>query len=110
WRDQYADGKPVEDAAVLSDQTPIAGVDGLLNYLKVKEEQVRKTLARKLAGYALGRTILASDQLLIDRMAKAGGEATFSQLVIEIATSKQFRNRLGSQEAPAAMKVAQAER
>lgn len=110
WREQYADGKPIEDEAALSDQTRIAGVDGLLNYLKVKEEQVRKTLAHKMVGYALGRTILASDQPLIDRMVKTGTEATFSQLVTEIATSKQFRNRLGAQEAPAAQKVAQAAR
>lgn len=106
WRDQYADGKPIEDSATLSDQTPINGIDGLLDYLKVKEEQVRKTLAHKLVGYALGRTILASDGLLIDRMVKTGGEATFSQLVTEVAISKQFRNRLGLQEAPASMKVA----
>src|SRR5690242_4510136 len=91
WRDQYADGKPIEDSAVLSDQTQINGVDGLLNYLKVNQEQVRRTLARKLVGYALGRTILASDQQLIGHMVKTDDEAIFSQLVTEIATSKQFR-------------------
>jgi mono/diheme cytochrome c family protein len=110
WRDQYADGKPIEDWATLADQTPINGIDGLLDYLKSKEEQVRRTLARKLLGYALGRTILGSDEGLIDRMVKTGSEATFSQLVTEIAASKQFRNRLGSQEAPAAIKVAQNKR
>jgi hypothetical protein len=110
WRDQYADGKPIEDSAALSDQTPVNGVDGLLNYLKMQEDQVRKTLAHKLVGYALGRTILASDQQLIDRMVKAGDEATFSQLVTEIASSKQFRNRPGLQAAPASMKVTQTER
>jgi hypothetical protein len=107
WRDQYADGKPIEDSAGLADQTPINGVDGLLSYLKVKEDQVRRTLARKMVGYALGRTILASDQPLIDRMVQAGNQATYSQLVTEIATSKQFRNRVGQQEAPAPTKVAQ---
>jgi hypothetical protein len=110
WRDEYADGKPIEDSAALSDQTPVNGIDGLLNYLKMQEEQVRKTFARKLVGYALGRTILASDQQLIDRMVKTGDEVTFSQLVAEIASSKQFRNRPVSQEAPASMKAAQAER
>jgi hypothetical protein len=109
WRDQYADGKPIEDSATLADQTPINGVDGLLEYLKSNQEQVRRTLARKLAGYALGRTILASDEGLIDRMVKTGSEATFSQLVTETALSKQFRNRLGPQEVPRAVKVAQNE-
>ncbi len=110
WRDQYADGKPIEDSAALSDQTPVNGVDGLLNYLKMQEDQVRKTLAHKLVGYALGRTILASDQQLIDRMVKAGDEAAFSQLVTEIASSKQFRNRPALQAAPTSMKVTQTER
>jgi cytochrome c5 len=110
WRDQYADGKPIEDSAALSDQTPVNGIDGLLNYLKMQNDQVRRTLAHKLVGYALGRTILASDQLLINRMVKTREEATFAQLVTEIATSKQFRNRPGLQAAPTSMKVAQTER
>jgi hypothetical protein len=110
WRDQYADGKPIEDWAKLADQTQINGVGGLLDYLKSKDEQVRRTLARKLVGYALGRTVLASDEGLIDRMVKTGSEATFSKLVTETAASRQFRNRLGSREDPAAIKVAQNER
>lgn len=95
WRDHYPDGKPIDDSADLPDKTPITGVDGLLRFLKTKDDQVRKTLSYKLVGYALGRTVLASDLLLIDRMVKGGGEATFSQLVTEIATSRQFRNRRG---------------
>ncbi len=106
WRDRYTDGKPIEDSASLSDQTQIAGVDGLLNYMRVKDEQVRKTLSYKLVGYALGRTIQGSDLLLIDRMVKAGGDAPFSQLVTEIALSKQFRNRVGRNEEPAPAKIA----
>ncbi len=98
WRDKYADGKPIDDAAVLPDKTEIAGINGLLNFLRGKDTQVRKTLSYKLVGYALGRTVLASDQLLIDRMVQAGGNATFAQLATEIATSKQFRNRAGQAE------------
>lgn len=97
WRDQYPDGKQIEDSAALSDQTPIAGVDGLLDYLRGKDSQVRHTFSRKLVGYALGRTIMASDQSLIDRMVAAGGDATFAQLATEIVTSKQFRHRLGQE-------------
>lgn len=100
WREKYADGNAIEDSGVLTDKTEIAGIDGLLKYLKYKEPQVRKTLSYKLVGYALGRTVLASDQLLIDRMVSAGSNATFAQLAAEIATSKQFRNRLGKEENP----------
>jgi hypothetical protein len=106
WRDLYPDGKQIEDSAALSDKTEIAGVDGLLKYMQTKDEQIRKTLSSKLVGYALGRTILASDLLLIDRMVKSGGHAAFSQLVMEIAVSKQFRTRLGRKEDPAPVKIA----
>ena len=33
-------------------------------------------------------------------MVQSGGNATFSQLAAEIVTSKQFRNRLGREDAP----------
>ena len=52
-----------------------------------------RTMSYKLLGYALGRTVTASDQPLVERLTKAGGEATFSKLVSEIATSRQFRYR-----------------
>ncbi|MGE0883269.1 MAG: DUF1592 domain-containing protein [Blastocatellales bacterium] len=101
WRDKYPDGNQIEDSAALADKTEIAGVSGLLKYLRSKEPQVRKTLSYKLVGYALGRTVLASDQLLIERMVNAGGDASFAQLATEIATSKQFRNRSAREEHPA---------
>jgi mono/diheme cytochrome c family protein len=110
WRERYPDGNPIEDASALADRTEIKGVDGLLKYLQSKEAQVRKTLSYKLVGYALGRTVLASDQLLIERMTQAGGDATLAQLATEIATSKQFLNRRGREEhpegAPAKSKIA----
>jgi hypothetical protein len=105
WRNQYPDGKPIEDSSALADKTPIDGVDGLLQYLRTKDEQVRRTLSYKLVGYSLGRTILASDLPLVDRMVKAGGDAPFSQLAAEIATSKQFRYRLAREEDPAPKKT-----
>ncbi|MCU1232159.1 MAG: hypothetical protein JWP63_126, partial [Candidatus Solibacter sp.] len=95
WREKYNDGKPIEDSAAASDGKEIAGIPGLLDYLQSKDDQVRRTLAFKMVGYALGRTVQASDEALIERMVQAGGNAAFSQLVAEIVTSKQFRNRLG---------------
>jgi mono/diheme cytochrome c family protein len=106
WRDKYTDGNTIEDSAALADKTEIAGIEGLLKYLRAKEPQVRKTLSYKLVGYAMGRTVLASDQLLVERMVNAGGDATFAQLATEIATSKQFRHRLRREERPASSKSA----
>jgi hypothetical protein len=88
WRDKYTDGKPVDDLGTTSDQKQLAGVPGLLEYLDGQQEQVHRTLARKLVGYALGRTVQPSDQALIDRMAAA---EKFSQLVYDVVVSRQFR-------------------
>jgi hypothetical protein len=44
-------------------------------------------------GYALGRTVLASDKPLIEEMTKEGADVTFAKLATEIVTSKQFRYR-----------------
>ncbi|MFN0111506.1 MAG: DUF1592 domain-containing protein [Blastocatellia bacterium] len=106
WRDKYFDGNAIEDSAALPDKTEVSGVDGLLRYLKSKETQVRKTMAYKLTGYALGRTVTAGDQALIERMAAKDKAATFTQLATEIALSKQFRNRLTSDGAPTTAKSA----
>jgi hypothetical protein len=95
WRERYSDGKAIEDSGTLADHTEISGVEGLLEYLGKNEDKFRRALSSKLLGYALGRTLLASDQPLIDRMVAAGGEAGVSQLAAEIVTSRQFRNRLG---------------
>ena len=91
----------------MPDQTQIAGVDGLLGYLKAQEPQVLKTMTYKLLGYALGRTVMLSDQPLVERLTKAGGQATFSELVSEIAMSRQFRYRREKDDAPASPGIRQ---
>ena len=102
WRETYSDGKPVHDTVALADHTKIAGIDGLLSYLRTQEKQVLKTLSQKLIGYALGRTILASDQLLVDKLTQGGGDVTFSNMIAEIVASKQFRFRREEQQTTAA--------
>jgi hypothetical protein len=93
WRETYQDGKPVQDSAVAFDKTPIQGVDGLLAYLQSQEKAVMRTFSNKLVGYALGRTVLASDLPLIQKMTGNGSNVTFAQLAEQIVTSKQFRYR-----------------
>ncbi|MES1256791.1 MAG: DUF1592 domain-containing protein, partial [Acidobacteriota bacterium] len=105
WRETYNDGKPVDDTSALADQTPINGVDGLLGYMKSQEPQVLRTMSRKLIGYALGRTVLPSDEPLIDKLIAAGTGASFSQLATDIAQSKQFRYRQEQAPAPPAKAV-----
>jgi mono/diheme cytochrome c family protein len=94
-RKEYEDQTPVDTTGEFADKSTIVGAEGLLKYLEEKEPQVMKTFARKLVGYALGRTVLASDRALVDELVAAGGQATFSDLAVKIATSRQFRNHQG---------------
>jgi hypothetical protein len=95
-RANYADGKPVDVTGQFADDTTIVGTDGLLRYLQAHEKQVMTTLSKKMIGYALGRTVRGSDRGLVDAMAAAGGQATIPDLAVTIVTSRQFRNRVGS--------------
>ncbi len=94
WRDQYRDGRPIDSSGVLSDGTKIDGLDGLRSYLRRQRPQFERNLCDKLLGYALGRSELASDRPLIDQMlSDLKREEGFSNLVVRIVTSKQFRYR-----------------
>jgi hypothetical protein len=94
-RATYTDGKAVDVIGEFADKSVIVGTDGLLRYLQERDKQVVATLSKKMIGYALGRTVRGSDRGLIDTMAKAGGNATVSDLAATIVTSRQFRNRVG---------------
>jgi hypothetical protein len=94
-RAKYTDGQAVDDTGEFGDKKTITGAEGLLQYLEGKDRQVMTTLSRKMLGYALGRTILASDRPLLAEMTAAGHDATFSDLAIKIVTSRQFRHRAG---------------
>ena len=96
YRQTYADGKAVEDEI---------GIEGLIQKLKSQEPQLLRNMSHKLLGYALGRTVLASDQPLVDRLIQAGGQATFTQLATESVTSPQFRYRRGEQPAELAKDI-----
>jgi mono/diheme cytochrome c family protein len=105
WRDKYADGKPIEDFGTLRDQTQVNGVTGLLDYLTTQQDQVQRTLAHKLVGYALGRTLQLSDEPLVNSLAALGGQSGFSRLVGEIVVSKQFRNHVTQEEPQASPNI-----
>jgi hypothetical protein len=97
-RETYPDGKPVDVTGEFADKTTIVGAQGLLKYLQTQDKAVTTTLSKKMMGYALGRTVLASDRPLLATMTAVGGEATFSDLAVRIVTSRQFRNHAGEDE------------
>jgi hypothetical protein len=99
-RDKYADGKAVDVTGEFADKTTIVGTEGLLKYLRTQDKPVMTTLSKKMLGYALGRTVLASDQPLVREMTAAGAGASFSDLAVKIVTSRQFRNRVTNDDVP----------
>jgi hypothetical protein len=94
-RASYDDGQPVDATGEFADTTTIEGADGLLTYLQGKDQLVVKTLAKKMIGYALGRTVLASDMPLVERMMAAGDGSSFADLATMVVESRQFRTREG---------------
>ena len=100
-RDKYPDGQAVDTTGEFADRKTIVGTDGLLDYLKGKDQQVLTTMSKKMLGYALGRTVLASDRPLLAEMTAAGGAATFSDLALKVIASRQFRHHAGNEPAAA---------
>jgi len=85
--------RPVETNATFPDGTEENGVAGLRSYLKTRvQDEFVDNLSRKLVSYALGRTLVPSDEPLvgdIDHKLAAGGYR-FDILVNSVINSKQF--------------------
>jgi hypothetical protein len=85
--------KPGESRATLRDGTEVNDFAGLRRYVAgPRSEDLLRTLARKLTGYALSRAVLPSDRALVDAVSKtmiAGG--TWSDAMLVIVMSDQFR-------------------
>lgn len=85
--------KPGDTKGTLRDGTEIEDIAGLRNHFAgPRREDILRTLARKLTGYALGRAVMTSDRMLIDKVTKtmtSGGR--WSDALLVIVQSEQFR-------------------
>src|SRR5207248_7291952 len=91
-------GRPVETQAVFPGGGEGTGLDGLRVYIREhRQADFVDNLCRKLLSYALGRSLLPSDDLMIDEMrAKLAAHGyRFNLLVENIVTSPQFLNARG---------------
>jgi hypothetical protein len=95
-------GRPVQTGATFPDGTQREGLDGLRAYLRDKrQDDFIDNLCQKLLSYALGRSLMLSDNQTLDMMRrrlKTDGYA-FGSLVETIVTSKQFLSRRGRDDA-----------
>jgi hypothetical protein len=85
--------RPVETSAVFPDGSEHDGVAGLQAYLRAgAEAQFIDNFCRRLLAYALGRTLLPSDDPLITVMRQklSANDHRFDSLVAGIVTSRQF--------------------
>jgi hypothetical protein len=87
------DLKPGDARATTRDGVNIDGFAGLRDYLAgPRREDLLRTLAHKLTGYALGRAVQLSDRKLVDELTKTmvdGGR--WSDVLLIIVRSEQFR-------------------
>jgi hypothetical protein len=89
-------GRAVDARAAFPDGTQGAGVEGLQTYLRARREQdFLNNLSEKLLAYALGRSLLISDEPLLEamraRLAASGYKP--SALIETIVASPQFMNK-----------------
>ena len=89
-----AELKPGETRATLRDGTVIDDFAGLRNYIAgPRRDDLLRSLARKLTGYALGRAVLPSDRPLVDTLMKTmAGGGRWSDALLVIVQSEQFRS------------------
>jgi hypothetical protein len=88
--------RPVETAATFPDGSAGDGLAGLKTYLRATAEaQFADNLCRKLAAYALGRTLILSDDLLVADMkaALAAQNGRIGALIETLVTSPQFLHK-----------------
>lgn len=87
-------GQPIDAASTLTDGTKLAGLDGLRDYvITTRRDDFVRQFCRKLLGFALGRSVILSDEPLLTEMETqlAANDYRVSVAVEAIVLSRQFR-------------------
>ncbi len=98
-RDIDLGGRPIDATAQFPDGPEGNGVQDLRKYLLThRRDEFVENLIRKLVSYALGRSLILPDELLIrDLHSKLrDNDYRFASLIENIVTSPQFLNKRGS--------------
>lgn len=89
-------GRAIDSQVEFPNGTTGEGVDGLRDYLMTdRKDDFVDNFCRKLLAYALGRSLILSDEPLIDKMKQslAQNEYRFHEAVQTVVRSPQFLNR-----------------
>jgi len=94
WRDKE-DGVEVNAGGVMADGTSFYGLSELKQILASRQDDFARTVAAKMLGYALGRSLTDEDQGTVERLAIDLAKQDFSPqfLIRAVALSPQFRSR-----------------
>ena len=101
-------GRPVDTNAAFPGGSQGSGYEGVLAYIREhREKDYVDNLCRKLLAYAVSRSLMLSDEPIIEQMKTnlAANGNRFDSLVETIVTSPQFLNRRTSESASEAKKV-----
>ena len=90
-------GRDVQIVGPLPGGKTAEGIAGLIEYIeKHRREDFERNLCRKFLGYALGRSVVLSDEPLLQEMQKKlRAERRFSVLFETVVLSPQFRRQRG---------------
>jgi hypothetical protein len=90
-------GRAVQTVGPLADGKTAEAISGLIDYIeKQRRQEFERNLCRKFLGYALGRSVLLSDEPLLQEMQKKlREEGRFSVLFETVVSSPQFRRQRG---------------
>lgn len=99
-RSQDLAGRPIDNVAVLPNGDKAEGVTDLIDYIRdQRRDEFVHTLCRKFLGYALGRSVILSDEPLLAEMQAEleKNDYRFSVLFETVVRSPQFRTQRGQQ-------------
>jgi hypothetical protein len=90
-------GRDVLSVGPLPGGKNVAGISGLIEYIETdRRQEFERNLCRKILGYALGRSVILSDEPLVEEMQKKlRAERRFSVLFETVVLSPQFRRQRG---------------
>jgi hypothetical protein len=94
-------GRPVDASAEFPGGLKGTGLQGVLDYIRDhREKDFVDNLSRKLLAYSLNRSLMLSDEPLIEKMEKnlAARKYQFDSLIETIVTSPQFLDRRSPQQ------------
>jgi Protein of unknown function (DUF1592)/Protein of unknown function (DUF1588)/Protein of unknown function (DUF1587)/Protein of unknown function (DUF1585)/Protein of unknown function (DUF1595)/Planctomycete cytochrome C len=98
WRERDLGGRTIDAKARVADGTQIDGLAGLRDYLVTKRRDAfLAQFNRKLLGYALGRSVMLSDEPLLEEMRAQlqANEYRVGYAIDSIVRSRQFREIRG---------------